>query len=90
MPAWLTELIGTSPVLAGIGIVAYYVHKIVRGLIDSPLSIAAIFGVLGGKARREDAREMAKILCERPDDEPPAIEPPRRWRRRRKPRRKRR
>lgn len=92
-----------GPVLAGVGtasmsagdvgwctaIVVFSLHMIVKHIVDSPLSIAAIFGVLGGKARREDAREMAKILCERPDDDPPAIDPPRRRRRRQRLRKRR-
>ncbi|TWJ20743.1 hypothetical protein [Micromonospora endolithica] len=90
MPAWLAELLSQLPPAALVTLgVAYLVYRTVRHLLDSPLSIATIFGVLGGSERRKDAIEIVGKLCAEDEDQA-AIEQhpsmPRRWahRRRRK------
>ena len=92
----LSGLIDSIPKLpTGVGIaivVCICIYKIVRHVLDSPLSIATIFGVLAGKERREDARRLVELLCDQRDDGQEAIEgpnqrPPRWWRRRKRRRR---
>lgn len=88
MPTWLADLLSQLPPAALVTLgVAYLVYRTVRHLLDSPLSIATIFGVLGGQERRKDAIEIVDKLCAG-DENKTAIEQassvPRRWGRRRR------
>ncbi|MDG4803425.1 hypothetical protein [Micromonospora sp. WMMD980] len=94
MPTWPAELIGHLPSEALVPlVVAYLVYRAIRRLLESPLSIATLFGVLGGQNRRRDAIEIVGKLCAADEDrqagEPPSPTLPRRWRRRRRRRRRR-
>lgn len=94
-PAWVLEILKDSPYLlvpAGIG---YGLYKIIRHVVDSPLFIATFVGSVAGKERREDARQLVELLCNKDsEDEAPAIvwpsPQPRRTRRQNRQRRKRR
>jgi hypothetical protein len=94
MPAWFIEIIGKSPVVAGVGLVVFFLYKMVDRAMDSPESIATCF-LLAGKERRKDALDFLKALRDQAD-EPPRVEGPpddhppgrRRWRRRKRKRRR--
>jgi hypothetical protein len=90
-PTWILEIAKDSPYLlipAGIG---YGIYKIVRQIVDSPLSIATFFASVADKERREDARQLVELLCNKDDEgDPPAIQAPLRRRPRNRRRGKRR
>lgn len=71
MPSWLIDLLGKSPVLAVVGAVVYYAYKVISKALDSPMSIATIFGVMGTKDQRRDAQQVLKVLCKHGEEEPP-------------------
>jgi hypothetical protein len=77
MPIWLIDVLKTSPyLLVPVGCL-YGAYRVLHRLVDSPLTIATIFGVLGGEDRRKDAKEIVELLCKNEeDDEKPAIEAP--------------
>ncbi|MGH3947587.1 MAG: hypothetical protein ACRDSE_00450 [Pseudonocardiaceae bacterium] len=94
MPAWLIEIIGKSPIVAGIGLVVFFLYKVVDRAMDSPASIATWF-LFAGKERRKDALDFLKVLRDQ-GDQPPQVEgppddrplSPQRWRRRKRKRRR--
>jgi hypothetical protein len=88
VPSWLIDLLAKSPVLA---VVVYYVYKVISKALDSPMSIATIFGVMGTKNQRRDAQQVLKVLCHHNEEEAstedpaPAKRRPRHRRRRKRP-----
>ncbi|GAA2660911.1 hypothetical protein Adu01nite_94180 [Paractinoplanes durhamensis] len=83
MPVWLADLskalLSASPTALVVVIVAYLIYRIARQLLNSPLGAATLIGLLAGKERRKDARELVRLLCGRPstasEDPDPQIAP---------------
>lgn len=94
MPAWLIEIIGKSPIVAGIGLGVFLLYKVVDRAMKSPESIATCF-LFAGKERRKDALDFLKVLRDQDDklsqaEGPHDARPPRppKWRHRKRKRRR--